>query len=259
MTEKDHTGADDDYRESHQESSKPAQYDPKFFDSATVVGLMWEIEKTIISETVSGMSIAPKRALDFACGTGRILSHVEDLVPETFGVDVSAAMLGVARERCKKATLIEADLSVDRDRVTGTFDLITSFRFLLNAQDRLRSSVLKSLRAKIADNGLLIVNFHRNPNSLTGMYLRAVGRLRGRENPNMIDLADAIQLLRSNGFEPEIVRGYGYLLHRTERVPFAPLVSAIEKKLADWNLLASIAQNFIVAARPIPSRGQSRA
>jgi len=215
------------------------------------LGLMWEIERKIIGEIVTEMNSAPKRALDFACGTGRVLSRVADLVPECVGVDISAPMLEIARQRCPGATLIEADLTVDPTSVTGTFDLITSFRFLLNAQANLRTAVLRTLRTRIEDEGLFITNFHQNPTSLTGVYLRAITRIRGRTRPNMIGLTEACQLLRANGFEPVAVRGYGYLLQRTKRLPLAPLIGAIEKRLADWNPLPSLALNFIVAARPI--------
>ena len=47
----------------------------------------------------------------------------------------------------------------------------------------------------------------------------------------MIGLAEARRLLRASGFEPVAVRGYGYVLHRTERLPFAPIVGAVEKRL----------------------------
>jgi ubiquinone/menaquinone biosynthesis C-methylase UbiE len=242
----------DDYRDSHRDSSKPAAYDPKFFDPKMTLGLMWQIERKIIGEIVAEMAPAPKRALDFACGTGRILSRVEELVPECVGVDISAPMLEVARQRCPGATLVEADLSADPASVTETFDLITSFRFLLNAQAELRAAALGALRARIDDGGLFITNFHRNPISATGVYLRAMARLRGREQAKMIGLAEASQLLRANGFEPVVVRGYGYLLQRTERLTLAPIVGAVEKRLAAWNPVPSLALNFIVAARPIP-------
>jgi SAM-dependent methyltransferase len=246
------TDSTGDYRDSHRAASKPAEYDPKFFDPKTTLGLMWEIERKIIGEIVAEMAPAARRALDFACGTGRILSRVEELVPECVGVDISAPMLEVAKQRCPGATLVEADLTVDPASVTGTFDLVTSFRFLLNAQADLRASVLRTLRARIDDGGLFITNFHRNPISATGVYLRAMTRLRGREQAKMMGLGEASQLLRANGFEPVAVRGYGYLLQRTERIPLAPIVGAMEKRLAEWNPVPSLALNFIVAARPVP-------
>ena len=92
--------AGDDYRDSHRDSSKPAKYDPKFFNPKMTLGLMWQIERKIIGEIVAGTDTAPKRAQEFACGTGRILSRVEELVPECVGVDLSASMPEAALPGC---------------------------------------------------------------------------------------------------------------------------------------------------------------
>ena len=63
-------------------------------------------------------------------------------------------------------------------------------------------------------------------------------------------LDQACSLLRANGFDPAIIRGYGYLLQRSERLLFARSVRAVEKKLAEWNVAPSLALNFIIAAHP---------
>jgi len=240
-----------DYRESHRDPSKPAQYDPKFFEAGTTLNLFWEIERTIISELLAGMNPRPQRALDFACGTGRVLSLLEELVPETVGVDISAPMLEIARKRCAGSRIIEADLTNDPDRVEGRFDVVSTFRFLLNAQPELRAAVLQRLRALLADQGLLVVNFHLNPRSLTGFYMDTAVRLR-KQRHCTLTLRQADQILRENGFEPVSVRGYGYLFHRTLRVPLPSVIGPIERRLAEWNPAPGLALNFIVAARPIP-------
>jgi len=245
--------SEDDYRRSHTDPSKPAEYDPKFFTEGTTLQLMWEIERRIITEVIESVRPRPARALDFACGTGRILSHVGDLVSDTTGVDVSGPMLAVARERCPRSTIIQADLTSDPDRLEGDFDLITSFRFLLNAEPDLRAGVLKALRARIRTHGVLVVNFHFNPNSLTGLYIRLMTRVRGRELPKMATLREACGLLRTNGFEPASIHGYGYLLHRTVRVPFPAIKSRLERGIARWDPAPSLAHNFIVVCRAAPS------
>lgn len=242
----------DDYRDSHRDPSKPASYDPQFFEPGTTLNLMWEIEREIIGNAVSRMSPKPQRALDFACGTGRILSEVARWVPEVVGVDVSSAMIEIARSRCPNTTIIEADLTADPDVISDRFDLITSFRFLLNAQPDLRSAALRALRSRICNGGLLLTNFHLNPMSLTGVYHAAMSRIRGIEPRTMMTLGEARQLLRENGFEPVDVRGYGYLLYRKKRPRFVASVGAVERKLAAWNTVPALAQNFIISARPAP-------
>lgn len=242
-----------DYRESHRDPDKPARYDPKFFEPGTTLNLFWGIERRILGEVVSQMRPAPVRALDFACGTGRILSRLGQLVPEVVGVDVSAPMLELARQRCPDATLLQADWTA-QPATAEVFDLATAFRFLLNAQAELRCAALGALHARLRERGLLVANFHLNPRSLTGLYLSAMTRLRRRSRPIMMGLGEARRLLLANGFEPLAVHGYGYLLHRTHRVPLAPLVGAAERTFSAWNPLPALAQNFIVVARRIDRR-----
>jgi SAM-dependent methyltransferase len=238
-----------DYRESHLDPGKPARYDPKFFEPGTTLNLFWEIEREILGQVVGGMQPRARRSLDFACGTGRVLSRMAELVPETVGVDVSVPMLARARERCPQSALIEADLTQGTEGVEGKFDVLTAFRFFLNAQPDLRSGVLRALRSLIDDRGRLIVNFHLNPRSVTGTYIRTLSRLRGRDQPLTMALEPARRLLFDHGFEVLDTRGYGYLLHRTDRVPFSAW-GALERRLTAWNPNPDRALNFVLVARP---------
>ncbi len=72
----------------------------------------------------------PTRALDFGCGTGRLLVSLSRLAP-VVGVDVSPSMLAEARKSVdlrgvgSRVDLVQSD---DRlERVSGTFDLVHSF------------------------------------------------------------------------------------------------------------------------------------
>jgi SAM-dependent methyltransferase len=68
-------------------------------------------------------AIAPGRALDGACGTGRHSRHLVDLGHEVVGVDITTAMLARARADVPEATFIEADLrAIPLD--SETFDLV---------------------------------------------------------------------------------------------------------------------------------------
>lgn len=50
------------------------------------------------------------RALDAGCGTGFQTAVLLELGYETLGVDLSAALLGAARQRCARAGLVQGDL-----------------------------------------------------------------------------------------------------------------------------------------------------
>ena len=101
--------------------------------------------------------------LDFACGTGRVISYLEDLAENVTGIDISPAMLKLAAEKCKRARLIQKDITVETNTPPEKFDLITSFRFLTNAEPELRKQALLRLHKYLKDDGTLIVNAHSNP------------------------------------------------------------------------------------------------
>ena len=239
----------DDYRNSHSALSKADDYDPQFWTSGTTKHLFWEIERMIISDIINTLTPPPKRALDFACGTGRVLSFLETHVSETTGIDVAEGMLKIARKRCHRSRILEGDLTKNYRLIEDKFDLVSAFRFFLNAQQELRESALKVIHKLITSKGLLIVNFHLNPQSTTGTYLRFRFWLNGT-NRSMMTVQEAKSLLWNCGFNPLEVYGYGYLFHRREYVRLICLRGPLEKMLSRVNPWPSIAMNFIIVAQP---------
>ena len=55
-------------------------------------------------------------------------------------------MLALARERCPHAKVILGDVTTTPGLAPGPFDLITAFRFFLNAEPTLRNEVLAWMR-----------------------------------------------------------------------------------------------------------------
>ena len=110
------------------------------------------------------------RYLDFACGTGRILSVFRGAIRTMVGVDTSAGQLAEARVRIPEAELIEGNLVLDQGLLGGRrFDLITSFRLLLNLEPENRVPILQALRSALAPGGHLIVDNHMNRYSVLGL------------------------------------------------------------------------------------------
>jgi predicted TPR repeat methyltransferase len=103
--------------------------------------------------------------LDFACGTGRILALLENFVDTAVGVDVSTSMLAEAKKKLKQTELIQADIIADNILYGRKFDLITAFRFFLNAEPSLRQVALKCLSQLLKEDGYLVFNNHRNQTS----------------------------------------------------------------------------------------------
>jgi SAM-dependent methyltransferase len=187
-----------------------------------------------------------QRAIDFACGTGRVLGFLAERVPEVIGVDVSPAMIEVARERCPTARLVLGDVTVNPGLLTESADVVTAFRFLLNAEPPLRAAALDWMRDRLGPEGLLIANFHLNPRSPRGRYLR----LRHASNVTMMGVSEAHALLGRHGLSVRQVRGYSYLPYRRDgsRV-FLPRVRRIvEGWLARVDLLTDWGSCFLLLA-----------
>lgn len=110
------------------------------------------------------------RYLDFACGTGRILSVFRDLIRNKVGMDTSAGQLEIARAKVPDAVLVHGNLVTDPALLGDRrFDLITAFRLLLNLEPDNRVPILRALRERLAPGGLLIVDNHMNRYSVLGL------------------------------------------------------------------------------------------
>jgi SAM-dependent methyltransferase len=110
------------------------------------------------------------RYLDFACGTGRILALFADLIRTKVGMDTSAGQLEVARKKVPDAVLVHGNLVTEPDLLGDRrFDLITSFRLLLNLEPENRVPILRALRERLAPGGYLIVDNHMNRYSVLGL------------------------------------------------------------------------------------------
>jgi SAM-dependent methyltransferase len=203
------------YRRSHALPEHAAHYDVSVYGPETYDAWIWDAERAFVISAVRRYAPPhPSRYLDFACGTGRLLSALESYVAEARGVDISPAMLAVARRRVVKATLLCGDPTLDSSVVGEPHDVATAFRFFLNAEQPLREEAVKVLWAALKPDGLLIVNTHgntwslRTPSAIIRRYL-----LRQRE-VNVLSYARLERLLTDVGFAIVERRGFGFLPRR---------------------------------------------
>lgn len=147
------------------------------------------------------------RYLDFACGTGRILKEGENLFPDSTGYDVSKSMLAECRKLCTRSKIECIDINEKEGR--RKFDVITAFRFFLNAEMEMRKSVLRRLYEILDDDGTLIANIHTTPTSPTGMAYRMRAFLGGVDYP-VLSLKGFKNILLECKFEVVHVDYYGY-------------------------------------------------
>ena len=245
------------YRESHLGSAKARSYDEDLRDLRTAKGLDWLVEQALLAEVLrTALPPGARSAADFACGTGRVLEFLGRYFPAPVGIDISPDMLELARARYPHATLILGDVTTAPGLAPGPFDLITAFRFFLNAEPALRSDVLTWMRQALRPGGLIVANFHLNPASLRGTYLRL--RLASATRPAMMSAGQARRLLTGHGFAVRQILGYSFLPYRRDgRALLAPAARRrVEMRLAGSALLLPAAGNFLVVAASSPERSR---
>ncbi len=199
-----------DYRESHSSKEYGKYYDESLFSEGSFAYEMWKKEQAIIKDIIDRYT-KRGRYMDFACGTGRILSYLESEFDETFGVDISEEMLSVAKQRVNNSTLICGDATQNHEIVPGKFDCITSFRFFLNAQDELRHDALDFIVHKLkGKDSIFIFNIHGNKYS-TRWFLVMFDRLFKISKQNQMSLSEIKRMIEPHGLEIVEYHGIGFI------------------------------------------------
>ena len=237
------------YRTSHRSAPAAANYHRQFSDPRNVKHLYWRLEQQLLDEIVQSHE-AIGQVLDFACGTGRILGYLRQHFPHVHGLDISPQMLTIAQEYVADADLLCTDVTAGNTPLQTRFDLITAFRFFLNAEPSLRADALRWIHTHLQDDGLLVCNFHLNSRSLIGLWKRSRWRLRGRTPQPTLSLKEANQLLHDNGFQVLKVYGYGLLYYGRHHL-WAPVhwLFPVECSLMRIHALAPLGRNLLLVAR----------
>jgi ubiquinone/menaquinone biosynthesis C-methylase UbiE len=111
-------------------------------------------ERDILDLWLRGRS--PKEAIDFGCGTGRLLDYAMT------GLDGSSEMLSVAAQKFPDRRLIHADLTQIPDELHG-FSGATCFHVMMHLQPEQIENFLQRAARTIRPGGHLIVDFMSAP------------------------------------------------------------------------------------------------
>ena len=198
----------EDYRTSHVGAHSWAQdYDAKLFAPGSFDAAIWEREQLLLDRIVQQHVTHRESYLDFACGTGRVLSYVEPHFRTAVGLDISDTMLAVARDRVRTAKLVHADATSDPAALEGRrFDLVTAFRFFLNAQPSLRDAAMAFLAGTLKDkDSRLLFNVHGNRYSTRALL--AAKAMITREQFASMSVRESIDLAARHGLE--VIEWYG--------------------------------------------------
>lgn len=241
------------YSKSHDSLGYGEKYKATY--EAGYYSLQWSfIEKPLLISILEKFKNEGSRSyLDFACGTGRIIGVGEKVFGNAVGVDISNEMAQHARTSCPTAE-IYAPFDICENAVLGNFDVITSFRFFLNAELSLRKLVLSNLALMQKPGQHLIVNIHVNSNSILGFFYTLRNFTLNKKIANVCSLDEMRIDLEGAGYKIIKVNYYSFF----PRIgPYLPVVMSkvligiekiINKIRFPWR---SWAQSFIIIAEKI--------
>jgi SAM-dependent methyltransferase len=161
--------------------------------------------------------------LDFACGQGRITLFGAEFFPNVLGVDYSPQMLEKARQAQQESSTVSATNprfevgDVRTFTAEKPFDVITAFRFFLNAEDELRKEGIRCVCRNLGPYGVFITNVHVAATSPVAWFYSAsklARRTLGKPiSPvrNAISLGHLKKLLSDEGLRVDYVHRYSLL------------------------------------------------
>ncbi len=238
---------DNSYRQSH--ASIDGSWYHESFDKHNHIKLMWDIEKYILAIILDGYKKDPSH-MDFACGSGRIISYLKEKTKNPIGVDVSASMLKAAIDKNPELTFMQVDITQEEIFKGKKFDLITAFRFFPNAEPKLRKDALKEIFKLLKDDGILIFNNHRNSNlwrSLKGFLNSKTFTLDNNTIENLLNEMGFHVIRRFN----VLVLPVQLLLSPDKKVwfPLYKILLRIEKALVKQRAFLLFASNIIYVCK----------
>ena len=131
-----------------------------------------------------------ERILDFACGCGRTLNYLQQIVPseKLFGCDYDDELTSWCRRNLKVKSCLTNDEEPPIDYPSSHFDFIYAISFLTHLEPEKQLLWLHEWRRILRNDGLLLVSLH-GPGLAArgGVRIPAVGHLFERHGPNFND------------------------------------------------------------------------
>jgi SAM-dependent methyltransferase len=130
-------------------------------DSFTLMAQSLAFIKTLIPRyrAITGRDIGDATVLDFGCGWGRLTRLLYKYVPieNLYGVDPWESSLEECRKHGFRIHLAKSEEIPTALPFARKFDLIFAFSVLTHLSERTAGAVMKTLRAYIGDEGVLVI------------------------------------------------------------------------------------------------------
>lgn len=229
------------YRKQFFNGNEPRRYDEVEYGSASYSALLWEIEKDQLNEILSTVASCQADCyLDFACGTGRVISFMEKNFERSYGIEISPYMIEIAKKKVTHSNIFCLDITAGGEGVDvhlKKYSVITAFRFILNAEPSLRQDVFSILPSFLkSSEGIMIINNHGSLLSHKLLlwpyhFLKGIGKSYTASGNYMTHSA-VVKLLDQHGLRIVKRMGAGFLSAKV--LKFLPFESAlrIEKKIS---------------------------
>jgi len=206
------------YRQVFAPTAKAQEYEESMCQSGGYAEVLWRTEQEQLAGVIADLRRTHPRieSLDFAAGTGRITRFVETRVDSSTAIEISPAMIEVARQKVRNTTILCKDVTAPDADVEAKYDLITAFRFVVNAEPSLRLAGLRALAARLRDqSSVLVFNNHGNLISQK-IFLWPIHRWKRRKmtwspDGNYMTDGDVRDLADRAGLKVERVMGCGLL------------------------------------------------
>ena len=126
---------------------------------------------------------APRTALDFGCGVGRLLIPLAERGMDVTGVDISEKMLALSRENLTSRNLaVEAlTTSLEGLQSDNRYDLVHSFIVLQHIPVRQAVRIFEALLKRVSDQGIAVLHltYASSSDRLGSLRKYALAKVRG--------------------------------------------------------------------------------
>ena len=244
------------YRKQFDKAEKAEEYDLDQYSPKAYSSLLWSIEQSQLQSIVDNMRSTHDKIeyLDFAAGTGRVISFMEDKVDVATGIEISQAMVDRAQSKLTKGTMICKDITPAESDIEGKYDLITTFRFILNAEGDLCQAGIDALAKRLKDeNSLLVFNNHGNIISHK-LILWPIHKIKGlgkgyRTAGNYMTNKQAHQVADKAGLKIISTVGCGFLGATVGQALSTKRVAPLERLLSKIGLIRPFSVNQLYVAK----------